>query len=136
MPTYDPTKLRVKDGWISILADERATKVGLIELPFVTSVEKVTEGMATVIRCGVGKKNETIGIQSGDRIAYRSYLKYANPIETDEKWPSGTPKEYAIVSVDSVIAILDPGAVVGVFSSPAAHAVDSVSEDGTVKMKR
>jgi co-chaperonin GroES (HSP10) len=131
----DPTKVRIRDGWLVILADERETKVGLIELPVVTGAEKTTEGMATIIRVGVGQKNEKIGIKAGDRICYRSYLKYANPIEADEYWPSGGKKEYAIVSVDSVMGILAPGVTVGVFSSPASHAVKSVGADGLVTMK-
>lgn len=122
MSAYDPTKVRVRDGWLVVLMDERQDRLasGLV-LPVETGAEKVTEGMATIVRVGDGAKNKTLGLEAGMRIALRSYLKYANPIPNSESWPSGNGKEYFIMSSDDVMGILAPGVTVGVFSSPAQN---------------
>lgn len=122
MSAYDPTKVRVRDGWLVVLMDERQDRLasGLV-LPVETGAEKVTEGMATIVRVGDGVKNKTLGLEVGMRIALRSYLKYANPIPNSETWPSGSGKEYFIMSSDDVMGILAPGVTVGVFSSPAQN---------------
>lgn len=117
---YDPKSIRVKDGWCIVLMDERKVQLdsGII-LPVETGAEKVTEGAGVLIRVGKGKKTEALEIEAGQRICCRSYLKYANPIETDEKWPSGAKKEYFILNADDIIAVLPEGMKVGVFTSPA-----------------
>ena len=119
---YEPTKVRVRNGWLVVLMDERKDILSSgIVLPGLTNVERVTEGMATIIRVGAGIKNEVLGLEPGMRIALRSYLKYANPIPNEETWPSGNPKEYFIMNSDDVYAILAPGVSVGVFSRPAVN---------------
>jgi co-chaperonin GroES (HSP10) len=137
MATYDPLKLRVKDSWAVVLMDERVEQLasGII-LATVTAAEKVTEGAATLVRIGEGKKNRELGLEPGMRICLRSYLKYANAIPNEETWPSGTGKEYFILNVDDILAIVPDGAQVGVYSRPAMGAVESVGADGKVTMKR
>jgi co-chaperonin GroES (HSP10) len=124
---YNPRAIRVKDGWCVVLMDERKVQLdsGII-IPMETGAEKVTEGTGTIIRAGVGKKTDGIGLEAGQRICCRSYLKYANPIENEEKWPSGAKKEYFIMSGDDVMAIVAEGVNVGVFSSPLNPVKESV----------
>lgn len=113
----DPTKIRPRDGWAVVLADARQEKKGLIFLPASeTGVEKVTEGAGLLIRLGPGEKNHRLGLEAGQRILYRGFLKHANPIETDEKWPNGESKVYFIMSSDDIMGIIAPGVEVGVFS--------------------
>lgn len=113
----DPTKIRPRDGWAVVLADARQEKKGMIYLPSAeTGVEKVTEGAGLLIRLGPGEKNHRLGLEAGQRILYRGFLKHANPIETDEKWPNGESKVYFIMSSDDIMGIIAPGVEVGVFS--------------------
>jgi co-chaperonin GroES (HSP10) len=115
---YDPTKIKVKDEWAVVLAEPRKVELssGLFLPPSETGVEKVTQGAGTIIRVGEGEKNSRLGLEKGQRILYRTFLKYANPIETDEKWESGVPKEYFIINTKEIMAIIPPDVDVGVFS--------------------
>jgi co-chaperonin GroES (HSP10) len=114
----DPTKVRPRDGWAIVLADARKDKTaGGIYLPGnETGAEKVTEGAGLIVRLGPGKKNHDLGLEAGQRVVYRGFLKYANPIETEEKWENGENKVYFIMSSDDVLAIIQPGVEVGVYS--------------------
>lgn len=133
---YDPTKVRVRDGWLVVLAFQRKKAVGLIHLPVnETGVEKIDTGEGRIVRVGEGKKNETIDLKAGQKIIYRTFLKHANPIPCDEKWEDGEEKRYFIMSSDDVVAISEEDVEVGVFSRPAMSAVSAVAEDGTVRMK-
>jgi len=119
--TYDATKIRVRDGWVVILHDERQVVLdsGIFLPGSETGAEKVTEGAGTLIRLGEGKKNTALELHVGDRVFYRSYLRVANAIANDETWPSGAPKEYFIMNVDDLMGVMPPGTKVGVFSRPA-----------------
>ena len=136
--TYDPTLIRVRNGWAVVLMDERQELLSSgIFLPTVTQAEKLTEGSATIIRLGAGEKADRLGLAPGMRICLRSYLKHANVIPTDEAWPSGQPKEYFILNLDDILVVMDAGVQVGVFSRPAMSAVENVdAATGNVKMKR
>lgn len=114
MAEYDPTKIRVRDGWCIVKMEERKEVLasGLVLPPSETGAEKVDSGCASIICVGAGKKNAALGLERGMRVALRSYLKHANPIPTEKG-------EYAIVSSDDIAMILPPGVDVGVFSSPA-----------------
>lgn len=133
---YDPRSIRPKRDWISVLLEERKTQVGLIALPgSETGVEKVAEGAGVIVRVGPGRA-EQLGLKEGDRILVRTYFKHANPIDTDEKWPSGEAKRYFLMAADDVMCDqLDPNIEVGAFSRPAMSAVESVAEDGSVRMR-
>jgi co-chaperonin GroES (HSP10) len=124
---YDPKAIRVKDGWCIVLMDERKVQLdsGII-LAVETGAEKVTEGSGLLIRVGAGKKTAALEIEAGQRICCRSYLKYANPIPTEETWPSGSKKEYFIMSADDIMGVLSDGVNVGVFTSPANRIKESV----------
>lgn len=137
MATFDPLKIRVRDSWAVVLMDERQeTLASGIYLPTVTAAEKVTEGAGVLVRLGVGEKNSLLGLEPGMRICLRSYLKYANAIPNEETWPSGQPKEYFILNVDDILAVVPDGVQVGVYSRPAMGAVESVAADGKVTMKK
>lgn len=120
MPAYDAHKIRVRDGWVVILHDERQAVLDSgIFLPTETGAEKVTEGAGTLIRVGEGKKNAALELHVGDRVCYRSYLRVANAIPNEEIWPSGAKKEYFIMNVDDLLGVMPMGTKVGVFSRPA-----------------
>jgi co-chaperonin GroES (HSP10) len=114
----NPYSVRPRDGWVVVLADPRKDKTsGGIYVPTaLTGVEKVTEGAGRIIRVGPGKKNHDLGLETDLRVVYRGFLKYANPIETEEKWANGENKVYFIMSSEDLLAVLPPGVEVGVFS--------------------
>jgi co-chaperonin GroES (HSP10) len=138
MSFYDPHTIRPQRNWVSVLMDERKVQLdsGLFLAPNETGAEIVTEGSAIVLRCGSGEKIQALGLKEGDRICIRSYLKHANPIPTEEVWESGKKKEYFLMSVDDIMAVIPPGLEVGVYSRPSQHAVESIDkETGKVVMK-
>jgi co-chaperonin GroES (HSP10) len=133
-----PALVRPRRDFVLVLADQRKTQLdsGLF-LPVETGAEKVTEGAGTVIRLGPGEKNEKVGLAPGDRIVYRSFLKHANPVENDERWPGGEKKEYFLMSIDDIMGIADASVSVGVYSSPAHRGAVEVDQDtGAVKELR
>lgn len=118
MTSYEPHSVRPRDGWIVVLAEPRKEQLssGILLAPNETGVEKVTEGAGKVIRVGPGEKCKIAGLEEGQRIVYRGYLKHANPIPSEEKWPDGQEKRYFIMSMLDVMAIIPEGLEVGVFS--------------------
>jgi len=114
---YNPQKIRPRRDWVLVLDDERKDVLasGII-IPTETGVEKVTEGTGTLIRVGPGDKTSAINIEPGSKVVYRSYLKYANPIDSEEKWPSGSTKRYFLMSCEDLFGVVAPGVEVGVFS--------------------
>lgn len=113
----DPTKIRPRRDWVLVLDDPRKEVLASgILLPTETGAEKVTEGAGTLVRIGTGDKVKALNIEPGLRVVYRSYLKYANPIESEETWPSGVKKRYFLMSCEDLFAVVQPGVEVGVFS--------------------
>src|SRR5690606_26238988 len=76
--TYDPTKVRVRDGWCVVKMEPRKVELssGIVLPPSETGAEKVDSGCAVVVRVGEGQKNRTLGLENGMRVALRSYLKH------------------------------------------------------------
>lgn len=102
-----------------IQADDREETIagGLLYLPVSeTTPEKLSQGTGVLVRLGPGEKVKKLGIQVGERVAYRGYLKHANPIESDDE-----TKKFLMLSVDDIIGVIPAGLSVGVFSSPASH---------------
>lgn len=114
----DPRTVRPRDGWCVVLADQRKQKLDSgILLPLnETGVEKVTEGSGIIIRCGPGEKNPKMGLEAGQKIVYRSFLRWANRVDCDEEWPNGELKHYFIMSSLDIIALVPPEVEVGIFS--------------------
>jgi co-chaperonin GroES (HSP10) len=114
---YKPSQIRPNRDWVLVLDDERREVLasGLI-LAEVTGAEKVTEGTGTLIRVGPGDMNGGLGIEPQMRVVYRSYLKYANPIDSEERWPSGSRKRYFLMSCKDLMGVVAPGVEVGVYS--------------------
>lgn len=107
----DPRKFRPRRDWIVVLADPREEKVGSILLPIETGVEKVTEGAGTLISVGKGEKTDKLGLEAGQRVMFRGFVKYAHRLETDN------PQEhYFLMSVEDILAVIPEGVDVGVFS--------------------
>jgi hypothetical protein len=121
MSEYDPKSLRPRRDWCSVLMEERKAQLasGLFLPGSETGVEKVTEGVAVIVRVGPGDVNEKLGLEPGMRVCLRSYFKHANPIPTEQTWPSGAKKEFFFVSTQDIQATVPAGTEVGVFSSPA-----------------
>lgn len=113
----NPRDVRPRKEWVSVLCDQRKVELssGII-LANETGAEKVTERAGTIVRIGNGKKAGEIGLKEGDRVVFRGYLKEANPIPHDEKWSDGTPKEYFLMDIDDVFAVMDGPVEVGIFS--------------------
>lgn len=117
---YDPQKIEPKRDWALILADERreALSSGIV-IAVETGAEKVTEFAGKLVRLGPGSLNEAIqrqGATVNARVLYRGFLKYANPLEVDETWPSGAPKHYFFIDSKDILAVVPPGVEVGIFS--------------------
>lgn len=122
MSLYNASKIRPRRNWVIVLADQRKSRLasGIYVSPNESGAEKVTEACGTVVRVGPGEKNEACGLQNGDRIVYRSYFKYANTIETGERWDDGTEKSYFFMATDDVMGVVSPGVEVGVLSGRPA----------------
>lgn len=126
----DPRKIKPPDGWILVLADQRKEKKssGII-IPETSTTEKLTQGSGVIIRTGFRvdgstRKNELMGIKDGDRVAFRSFLKAANPVESEETWPNGSKKEFFLMSSDDLLGVVADGVEIGVFSDrPATHSL-------------
>lgn len=118
MALLNPKTVKPRRDWVLVLNEPRKEVLSSgIVLAVETGVEKVTEGAGRVIRSGGGKCDSLL--RDGDRIAYRSFLKHATPIETDEKWEDGRKKEYFLMSVDDIMAVIPDAIDIGVFSRPA-----------------
>lgn len=111
MPVLDPHKIRPKRDWVVVKDDPRPNKTaGGIFLPGMeTGVEKVKEGTGEVISVGPGEKNQALGLEPGQKICYRGFLKHANRIETEND-------HYFFMASDDILGIVPEGVNVGVFS--------------------
>lgn len=116
--TYSPVNVRPRDGWVVVLAEKREKKLqsGIYLPNHETGVEKVCEGAGVLVRIGGGEKNKLLDVKVGQRVLYRGFLRWANPIETEEKWDDGENKQYFIMNVDDVFAIIEGNTQVGIFS--------------------
>ena len=114
----DPRKVRPRDGWLIVLAEPRKMKLASgIHLPnHETGAEKMCEGAGEVIRLGPGEKNRRLGLEEGMRVVFRGFLKWANPLETEEKWEDGQGKQYFVMSHEDLLAIIPPDVEVGIYS--------------------
>lgn len=114
----DIGKIRPRDGWVLVLADQRQEKTaGGILLPGTeTGSEKVGQGAGLLIAVGSGVKNKALGIEKGVRIVYRGYLKHAHRLDTDEKWSDGETKFYFLMSSDDIYGVVAPGVDVSIYS--------------------
>lgn len=117
---YDPYKIRPRWDFCIVLAEERkrVTEGGIVLPEEETGIEKVTEGVCQIIRVGAGEKTSSYNIQVGDRYVYRSFLRFANMIQTLEKWPSGAEKEFFFIAADDLLIQILEGMNAGIFSGP------------------
>lgn len=134
----NPTTVRPRRDWALVLGDPRNTVLasGIVLPGQETGVEKVTENAGLVIRLGPSDHLiQKLGLKEGDRILYRGFMKHHMPIESDETWPDGSKKEYFLMDVADIMAIIPNGVSVGAFSRPSQSAVESVDGDGNVRMR-
>lgn len=113
----DPRKVRPRDGWLVVLAEPRRERLasGLFLPGKETGAEKVSQGAGILVRVGPGKKNQSLALEEGMRVLYRGYLKWANPLETDEKWEDGQAKQYFVMSRDDLVGIVGADVDVSIF---------------------
>jgi co-chaperonin GroES (HSP10) len=115
--SFEPWQLRPKKDWVVICLDKRKTELssGLI-IPVETNHEKLHEGSGYIIRIGVGPIAEAEKLGRATRILFRSYLKYIHPLNTTKTYADGEPVQYALVSLEDVIAEIDPDVEIGLLS--------------------
>lgn len=114
---HDPYVIRPKRDWAIILQDKRKSVLssGII-LAEETNAEKLHEGAGTIVRLGPGLKAVGSGIQQGDRVLYRTYLRHAIPIEFDKTWIDGEKMEFFFMAVADIAAVISPDIEVGALS--------------------
>jgi len=114
---HDPYTIRPKRNWAIIRQDKRKSVLasGII-VAEETNAEKLHEGAGTVIRLGRGPKVEASGLKEGDRVLYRTYLRHAVPIDSEQKWIDGEKMEFFFMCVDDIAAIISPDLEVGALS--------------------
>jgi co-chaperonin GroES (HSP10) len=115
--TWGPANVRPKADWVVMLRDPRKTTLssGLI-IPMETNHEKLHEGSGVIIRIGEGPISKAEKLAIGDRLLYRSYLKEISKLPSDEKWPDGEFKEYFLLSLKDVTAVIAKGVELGLLS--------------------
>lgn len=113
MTVLDPRKIRPKRDWVIVKDDKRPEQTaGGIYLPGnETGVEKVKEGSGTIISVGLGDKNQALGLEPGQKVCFRGFLKHANRIETED-----SNDHYFFMASDDILGIVPEGVSVGVFS--------------------
>lgn len=138
MSSYDPRAIRPREDWAVVLMEERVQLLssGILIAPNETGAEKVTEGAARIVRVSYGKKADAMKLEAGQRICIRTYMKHANPIPNDEEWPSGAKKEYFLMSVDDIMAVIPEGLSVGVYSRPGMTSEPAPSNKELVESYR
>lgn len=111
-----PTDIVPRREWVLVLDEPRPEKVGSLYLPGEeTHEEKMMEGAGTVMVLGPGLKKGVLGLEVGQRVMYRSFLKHGNPIEHGETWEDGTKKSYFLMAIDDILAVIPQGLSVGVY---------------------
>ena len=111
-------KITPRRDWVLVLDGPRKvhTAGGILVPTAETGIEKVSVGSGELVAVGPGVKNDKLGLRVGDKVVYRSFLKHAHKIETDDKWSDGSSKIYFLMSSDDLLSVADPGLEVGVFS--------------------
>lgn len=107
----NPEKIRPLDGWCVVKVEQRPENIRGILLPVAeTTAEKLDKGAGSIVRIGSGKKNDPLGLTAGARIVFRSFLKHANPVESD-----GGGK-YFLIATSDILGEIAQGIDVGVYS--------------------
>jgi len=114
---HDPYVIRPKRDWAIIRQDLRKSVLssGII-LATETNAEKLHEGSGIIIRLGKGPKVSGCNLSEGDRVVYRTYLRHAVPIYSEQKWIDGTPMEFFFMDVADIAAVISPDTEVGPLS--------------------
>ena len=106
--SLNPRKIRPKGNRAIILAEPRRalTASGLI-IPMETQAEKLTKSAGFIIRLGETLKTKAMGLEEGQRVVYRDYVKYAVRLPVDEHWEDGSEKVYCYINVDDIEMVVD-----------------------------
>jgi Chaperonin 10 Kd subunit len=133
-------RVRPRRDWVLILNEPRKTflqKSNLFLPGEETGVEKVTESAGHIIRFGPSDHLvRELGLKEGDRVVYRSFLKHHMPVPSEETWQhDGSKKEFFLMDIADIMAVVPEEADIGVFSRPSQSAVESVDNEGRVKMR-
>lgn len=129
--------VRPRRDWVLVLNEPRKTVLssGIVLPASETGAEKVTESAGRVVRLGPGDKAGKMGLEVGHRVIYRGFLKHHMPVPSEETWQDGTLKEFFLMDIADLMAIIPEDSDVGVFSRPSQHAVESVDDEGRVSMR-
>ena len=105
--------------WALVLAEPRkpVTSGGIILTGELTAPERVEGGAGRLIYIGTDEKFRTVDLSQGTRILYRGFLKYANPVDSEETWPDGQKKHFFLMKLDDIIAEIGDDVEVGAFST-------------------
>jgi co-chaperonin GroES (HSP10) len=107
----DVTKIRPKGPWILVKLDPLVRKQGSIYLPEDNVDERIGHQTGEVLEAGegylstdkefrkTGKKYKDHGIQKGDRVIFRGYLKEANR-------PSQLDREHCLLHAQDIVGIV------------------------------
>ena len=117
MFNHDPYVIRPKRDWAIIRQDHRKNVLSSgIVLPTETNAEKLHEGSGIIIRLGKGPKVTGSDLKEGDRVLYRTYLRHAIPIYSDQKWIDGAVMEFFFMDVADIAAVISPDTEIGPLS--------------------
>jgi co-chaperonin GroES (HSP10) len=114
---FSPHQFRPHNEWAVLCAEQRRKVVGGIFLTdSLTGVERVSEGAARVIAVGTSDKFKAVELTKGARVLFRGFVKYAHPLESDERWDDGEKKHYFLIKFDDICCELDEQVDIGCFS--------------------
>lgn len=116
---FNPRHFRPTRDWAVLLEEQRKTVLdsGIILTDKLAHVENVHECAGEVIAVGRHEKFDRLGIKPGSRVVYRGFLKYAHPLESEERWPDGTEKKFFLIKVDDIQFTASKDVSVGAFSA-------------------
>ena len=116
--TFQPWELRpTKPDFAVVLQEARKwrTRAGLI-IQSETNFEKLHEGAGVIVRIKFGPIAKAEGLGVGTRIMYRTYLRHITRLDSKDLDVNGEPREYFLLSLDDVLAVLEPEVEVGLLS--------------------
>jgi co-chaperonin GroES (HSP10) len=97
-------KYRAYGKWVVVQADPRVkqTPGGIHITDALVQIERTMEGTGRILNMGSRVSNIVQGIEPGQRVAYRGFLKDAHPIDKTEEGA-----DIFIIHADDLLAAID-----------------------------
>ena len=115
-----PTLIKPLPNWCVVRTEQRDEKlVSGIIVPMETGAEKVREGSGVLACVRSGAREVTMGLHPGQRIVYRTYLKYVHSL------PGKDGEKFCILNIDDILGVIGHGVSVGALSRPAMSAIEA-----------